>query len=98
MERTSVCYNCGSPFPYFSPVTFTMPDGTALCEPGQVQHYCAACSDYLTHLRLPAVGITTISDSDTAGYAGYNQGLGVEIKDRGHWKQVVRETNSIPVG
>jgi len=40
----------------------------------------------------------TILDSDTAGYAGYNEGLGVDVKDRGHFKKLVKDRNLREVG
>jgi hypothetical protein len=38
------------------------------------------------------------TDSSTAGYAGYNEGLGVEIKNKGDWKETQKRMGVRSVG
>jgi hypothetical protein len=40
----------------------------------------------------------TPADSDTAGFAGYNNGLDTVVKNRGHWNELVKEQGLRPVG
>lgn len=44
-------------------------------------------------------GMPLIADGDTAtrGYAGFNHGLDVEVKNKGEWKQVAKEKGLRPV-
>jgi len=56
--------------------------------------FCQTCGHILYEdIKLPA-------SIKIPGYnsEGYNEGLGVYIKDKKHYDQVCKETGSIPVG
>lgn len=61
--------------------------------------FCGHCKPLRLAGKLD-IAINVVSDHDSMerGYAGYNNGLDMYIKDKGHWKQEVRRQGVVPVG
>lgn len=52
---------------------------------------CQECN--LTRFTGTGSRLYTPLDSDTAGYAGWNNGLGETVRDRGHFKELIKRNN-----
>lgn len=64
-------------------------DKCSHCEERRKESYmfCDVCNNPLWE----PINISFSGDTQTSGYAGYNEGLGVTIENKGHYDQVLKE-------